>query len=90
VYTVYGSGDVVVESSFDPGDAKLPDLPRFGMQMAMPREFGRMAWYGRGPQESYCDRNTGAAVGVYSESVQGSGIRTCGRRSMGTRRMCDG
>jgi len=71
VYTIYGSGDVVVESSFDPGDMKLPDLPRFGMQMAMPGEFNRMAWYGRGPQENYCDRNTGAAVGVYCERVGG-------------------
>ena len=71
VYTIYGSGDVVVESSFDPGDMKLPDLPRFGMQMAIPAEFNRMAWYGRGPQENYCDRNTGAAVGVYCERVGG-------------------
>ena len=27
-YTIYGTGDLVVEVSFDPGDAKLPDLPR--------------------------------------------------------------
>ena len=40
VYSVYGSGDVVVEASFTPGSGggELPDLPRFGMQMALPRE----------------------------------------------------
>ncbi len=32
VYTIYGTGDLVVEASLDPGDTKLPDLPRFGMQ----------------------------------------------------------
>jgi len=26
-------------------------------------------WYGRGPHESYWDRKTGAAVGVYSAEV---------------------
>jgi beta-galactosidase len=27
IYTVYGSGDIVVEGSFDPGGMKLPDRP---------------------------------------------------------------
>jgi len=69
VYTIYGSGDIVIESSFDPGDLRLPDLPRFGMQMAMPGDFATMTWYGRGPHETYCDRKTGAPVGLYSGPV---------------------
>ena len=32
---VSGSGDVVAEGSFTPG-GELPELPRFGMQMAVP------------------------------------------------------
>ncbi|MHC4068246.1 MAG: beta-galactosidase, LacZ type [Planctomycetota bacterium] len=70
VYTVYGSGDVVIENSFDPGDEKLPQLPRFGMQMALLNAFDKMTWYGRGPHENYWDRNTGAAVGLYSGQVK--------------------
>ena len=71
IYTIYGSGDVVVENSFDPGgNTKLPELPRFGMQTAIPDELDTMTWYGRGPQENYWDRNTGAAVGVYSGPVE--------------------
>ena len=69
VYTIYGSGDVVVESSFKPG-MELPNLPRFGMQMGIPGEFSTITWYGRGPHESYWDRKTGAAVGLYSGSVE--------------------
>lgn len=69
VYTVYGSGDIVVESSMKPG-GELPNLPRFGMQMAMPASFGNMTWYGPGPHETYSDRKTGAAVGIYSGPVQ--------------------
>ena len=70
IYTIYGSGDVVVKSSFDPGNKNLPSLPRFGMQMSIPGEFNTMTWYGHGPHETYWDRKTGAAVGVYSGSVE--------------------
>jgi len=68
-YTVYGSGDIIVESTFSPGRQQLPELPRFGMTMALPGDFQNIAWYGRGPHESYWDRKTGAAVGVYSGTV---------------------
>lgn len=69
VYTVYGSGDVVVESSVD-CKGEVPDLPRFGMQMAIPGTYENVKWYGRGPHETYWDRKTGAAVGVYSGKVE--------------------
>jgi len=69
VYTVYGSGDVVVDNSFTPGQEKLPEMPRFGMQMKMPAEFKILTWYGRGPQENYWDRKTGYAFGVYTNRV---------------------
>ncbi len=65
VYTVTGDGAIEVESALEPGN-NLPDLPRFGIQLHMSREFGSVSWYGRGPQENYWDRNTGAAVGLYS------------------------
>ncbi len=68
-YTIYGSGDVVVESSFKAG-GELPDLPRFGMQMAMPGRFEKISWYGRGPHETYWDRKSGAAIGLYSGTVE--------------------
>ncbi|MCJ7582617.1 MAG: DUF4981 domain-containing protein [Candidatus Aminicenantes bacterium] len=69
IYTIFGSGDIIVESSFNPG-MELPNLPRFGMQMGIPGEFNTITWYGRGPHESYWDRKTGAAIGLYSGSVE--------------------
>jgi beta-galactosidase len=48
----------------------LPELPRFGMQMAIPARYSAMTYLGRGPYENYWDRNTGSAVGVYSGSVE--------------------
>jgi len=69
VYTVHGNGNVVVEMSMEP-KTKAPEMQRFGMQAALAKDLNRMTWYGRGPQENYWDRKTGAAVGVYSAGVE--------------------
>jgi beta-galactosidase len=69
VYTVYGSSDIIVDLNFTPVGGNLPDLPRFGMQMAVPARFDKLTWFGRGPHETYWDRKTGAAFGLYSGSV---------------------
>jgi beta-galactosidase len=68
-YTVLGSGDIIVAHNFTPGDVELPELPRFGMQMAVAGGFEAVTWYGRGPHESYWDRKAGARVGVYTGTV---------------------
>jgi len=68
-YTVYGSGDVVVNARFEPGREDLPELIRFGMQMTVPPGFERFTWYGRGPQSTYWDRKQGARVGLFKSTV---------------------
>ena len=69
VLTIYGSGDIVMDVSFEPG-AKLPELPRFGMQLGLAGDYRNVTWLGRGPHESYADRKTSAAVGLYSGPVE--------------------
>jgi beta-galactosidase len=64
-WAVYGSGDIVIRQRFVPGDSALPDLPRLGLRLTMPAGFDSVAWFGRGPQENYWDRKTGAATGLY-------------------------
>jgi beta-galactosidase len=68
-YTVYGSGDVVIAARFKPGRTDLPQLARFGMQMALPAGFERITWLGPGPHETYADRKD-ARTGRYSGSVE--------------------
>ena len=68
-YTVYGNGDILVETRFVPGKKDLPELPRFGMNLIIPKEFSHVRFYGRGPQENYSDRKTAAFVGLYSMTV---------------------
>ncbi len=67
-FTVYGGGRVEVESALTPA-AGAPELPRVGMQALIPGEFRNVEWYGRGPHETYWDRKTGAAVGIYRSTV---------------------
>jgi beta-galactosidase len=69
IYTVYGNGDIIIDSKFTPVGDNLPDLPRFGMQMAVPGQLKRLTWLGRGPHETYWDRKTGGAFGLYSGHV---------------------
>jgi len=70
IYSIYGSGDIIINTEFKPGSKVLPNLPRFGMQMQIPKEFNQMQWFGRGPHETYWDRKTGAAIDLYRSSVQ--------------------
>ncbi len=67
-YTVYGSGEVEVDTTLQPG-ANLPEIPEIGMMLTIPEGFETMTWFGRGPHENYWDRKTGAFVGQYSGTV---------------------
>ncbi len=68
VYTVYGSGDVVLESRFQVAQ-DAPPLPKVGLQLKVPGGMDQLAWYGRGPHETYADRLTGAKIARYEGSV---------------------
>ncbi len=67
-YTIYGTGDVVLQHRVE-RDAALPPLARVGVMLVLPSEYERFTWYGRGPHESYADRKTGARVGLYRTTV---------------------
>ncbi len=68
-YIIDPSGEIAVEYHFEPGIKGLPELPRFGMQMVLPVTTEFIEYYGRGPQENYCDRNTAAFIGSYKSNV---------------------
>nr|WP_315221886.1 glycoside hydrolase family 2 TIM barrel-domain containing protein [uncultured Flavobacterium sp.] len=46
-----------------------PMLPRFGMEIIVPKDFSNMSYYGRGPHENYSDRKYSAQVGIYNQTV---------------------
>lgn len=67
-YTVYGSGDVIVDAAYTPGTEKLQFMPRFGTELVTSPGLENIAWYGRGPHETYIDRQF-ERVGVYRSTV---------------------
>ena len=50
-------------------DMKMPELPRFGMNLEIPGSYSNLTWFGRGPHENYSDRKTSAFVGLYESKV---------------------
>ncbi|MBP1661241.1 MAG: lacZ 11, partial [Candidatus Aminicenantes bacterium] len=69
-YAIEGDGRVAVTGrlAFRAG-AKLPEMPRFGLKMAVPAAFDRVQWFGRGPFENYADRKTAAFVGLHETTA---------------------
>lgn len=72
-YRVFGTGAVRVAVRAEPTDRLVEDagewLPKVGLQLETPRSLDRFEWYGRGPEESYPDRKTGARIDRYSGAV---------------------
>jgi beta-galactosidase len=68
-YTVKATGQLLVEYNFTPLHDSLSNIPRIGMSVHLPNEYTQTSWYGKGPQESYWDRKTGAKIGVYSGAI---------------------
>ena len=70
-YTLQDDGSVVVRQQLKPqGDVKDQWMFRYGMQLQMPKQFDTVEYYGRGPHENYCDRNSSEFLGVYNNKVK--------------------
>ncbi|MFB0920362.1 MAG: glycoside hydrolase family 2 TIM barrel-domain containing protein [Oscillospiraceae bacterium] len=66
IYKIDSAGTVFVRHEIYP----TKDIPRIGFTLALRREFTGFTWFGRGPHENYCDRKTGAPIGLYSLDVE--------------------
>jgi len=68
-FTILGNGEVKIENKFIPDKGNLSELPRFGMNIYIPKDYYNVKWFGRGPHENYWDRKTSALVGIYKSTV---------------------
>ena len=80
-YEIDGEGNVLVRHRIRPAS----DMLRVGFTLEIPRAFGSVSWYGRGPHENYCDRRTGAPVGLYSFPAEEMGHAYLRPQENGTR-----
>jgi beta-galactosidase len=67
VYRVFATGEIGVSLDFVP-NGKPPELPRFGMRLALDGAFDRVQWLGPGPQPTYSDRRE-LPVGLYEGPI---------------------
>ncbi len=70
-YTILQTGDIIISHHLVPHGVMPAWIPRIGMSMQLDSVFSNLRWFGRGPWETYPDRKSGAAVGLYSSTVRG-------------------
>ena len=68
VFTVYPDGSIEVQAAIASNEPTAV-LPQIGYQIKLPKQFKYATYYGRGPQDNYSDRKTGAFVGIYNDEV---------------------
>lgn len=67
-YRVFGDGTVEVTLQSE-GAKVLGPMPEFGLLLKMDADYDRLRWYGRGAEETYCDRKWGSRLGIYENLV---------------------
>ena len=70
VWTIYGSGDIVLHTQVKVREG-LPFLPRFGLQLVMPKGNESAEYFGYGPHESYIDKRWSTWKSRFSNTVDG-------------------
>ena len=68
VFTVYPDGSIELQAAIV-SNVPTAILPQIGYQLKLPKKFRYTTYYGRGPQDNYSDRKTGAFVGIYNDEV---------------------
>lgn len=82
-YSVYPCCDVHVRYDFDGEGAvqikidvkrlsgESVTMPRFGMQLVLPKNMDKVTWVGKGPCENYPDKSHAARFGKFTSTVDG-------------------
>lgn len=83
-YTVFPDGAIQLQSHIVPSKADV-SLPRLGYLMQLPLSLERLTYFGRGPQNNYPDRCSGAFLGQYKSTVAEQFIAFPKPQDMGNR-----
>ncbi|WP_338029430.1 beta-galactosidase small subunit [Gracilibacillus halophilus] len=68
-YSMDASGAVDVEQCLQPG-AGLPIIPEVGVRFELDASFQDLRWYGKGPHETYWDRQASGKITVHKGKVE--------------------
>ena len=68
-YEVFGDGSIKTTLTYDPVK-ELGDMPEFAVMFKLDADYHFMEWYGKGPDDCYCDRDKGAKIGIHKKTVE--------------------
>jgi len=68
-FTISGSGIIEVSNDFDAIKGEHSNFFKFGNEMVLPSNYKDIEWYGKGPFESYADRQHAAKVGIFKGAI---------------------
>ncbi len=69
VYSIFGNGDVLIDTRVTPQGPFYKTLPRLGLTMALNKTLDRVQWYGKGPGEQYPDTCLAGKIGRWEATV---------------------
>lgn len=69
-YTIDGNGIVKVSNDFKAIKGEHSNFFKFGNEVVLPKTYKNITWYGKGPFESYSDRQHAAKVGLYKGTIE--------------------
>lgn len=86
IYDVNADGSVQMMQKLIPNDkSDIPGMFVFGVEMKIHKEFDKIMFYGRGPNESYADRKESQFVGVYNQTADNQLYRYIRPQATGTK-----
>ncbi len=88
VYTIRPGGEIKIEMAFEPTARNLPEIPRIGLSLALPKALNDVRWFGRGPHDNYNDRKSSAYVGVFKTAVDQTLVPYVSIQEYGNRTDC--
>ena len=67
-YRIHCSGEITLDCSIHPTE-KVENFAKIGFQMSIPSEYENIRWFGKGPHETYIDRQSSGRTDIYKMTV---------------------
>jgi len=83
-YTVTGDGAVKVRATLA-ATSRAFEIPAVGLELALPASLDRLTWLGKGPHETWRDRDAGALTSVWRSTVEEQVVPNVLPQAMGNR-----
>ncbi|MDX8044575.1 glycoside hydrolase family 2 TIM barrel-domain containing protein [Gracilibacillus sp. S3-1-1] len=68
-YLINADGAIEIEQQLVPGDGAA-NIPEVGVRFEMPIAFDELTWYGKGPHETYVDRQKSGKIAAHQGNVK--------------------